>query len=201
MRKIVAGLLMSLDGVVDGTDRWGWPRYMTEEMSRGIVAGIAYSDAVLLGRRTFEHFARIWPGQGSDVPMADFLNNSPKYVVSRTLREPLPWAHSTVISGDLRAELGKLKAQPGKNIQVPGSPTLVRSLLRDGLLDQLNVSVCPVIVGRGMRLFDDIGAEVSLELVHSAVLSNGVVGLTYEPVATEGETSPEDFPAAAAAKR
>ena len=201
MRKIVAGLLMSLDGVVDGTDRWGWPRYMTEEMSRGIMAGIAHADAVLLGRRTFEQFARIWPGQGSDVPMADFLNNSPKYVVSRTLREPLAWAHSTVIRGDLGAELGKLKAQPGKNIQVPGSPTLVRSLLRDGLLDQLNVTVCPVIVGQGMRLFDDIGAEVSLELVHSAVLSNGVVGLTYEPAPTQGETSPEDFPAAAAAKR
>src|SRR4029077_18839915 len=112
MRKIVAGLLMSLDGVVDGTDRWGWPRYMTAEMSRGIMEGIAQSDAVLLGRRTYEHFAKIWPGQGSDVPMADFLNNSPKYVVSSTLLEPLAWANSNLIRGDLREELGRLKAQP-----------------------------------------------------------------------------------------
>src|SRR4029077_4181736 len=201
MRKIVAGLLMSLDGVVDGTDRWGWPRYMTAEMSRGIMEGIAQSDAVLLGRRTYEHFAKIWPGQGSDVPMADFLNNSPKYVVSSTLREPLAWANSTLIRGDLRAELGRLKAQPGKNIQLPGSPTLIRSLLRQGLLDQLNLSICPVIVGEGMQLFDDIRAEVSLKLVHSAVLSNGVVGVTYEPAGADGETEKADFPAAAARNR
>lgn len=201
MRKITAGMLMSLDGVVDGTDRWGWPRYMTTEMSKGIMEGIAHSDAVLLGRRTYEQFAKIWPGRGSDVPMADFLNDSPKYVVSTTLREPLAWAHSTVIDGDLRAELAKLKAQPGKNIQVPGSPTLVRSLLRDGLLDELNLSICPVVVGEGMRLFDGIGAEVSLKLVHSVVLSNGVLGVTYEPAQADGNHSPADFPTVAGAKR
>jgi dihydrofolate reductase len=145
------------------------------------MAGVAHADAVLIGRRTYEQFAAMWPNQPSEVPMADFLNTSPKYVVSSTLRPPLAWANSSVISGDLGEELAKLKRLPGKNIQVPGSPTLVRSLLRDGLLDELSVSICPIVVGSGMRLFDGIGGEVSLKLVNSAVLSNGVLGLTYAP--------------------
>ncbi len=180
MRRIVAGLLMSLDGVVESPDRWGWRRYMNEEMSRGIVAGVAQADAVLLGRVTYEQFAKIWPDQGSDVPMADFLNGSPKYVVSRSLRAPLEWAHSTVVAGNLAEELARLKQQPGKNILVPGSPRLVRSLLRDGLLDELSLNICPIVVGEGMRLFDGIGAEVTLKLVDSTVFSTGVLGVTYQ---------------------
>ena len=200
MRKIVAGLLMSLDGVVEGTDRWGWPRYMNEEMTRGIVAGVAQADAVLLGRRTYEQFLKIWPSQGSSVPMADFLNNSPKYVVSSTLRDPLEWSNSRVIMGDLAQELEHLKSLPGKNIQVPGSPTLVRSLLRDGLLDELTISICPVVVGHGMRLFDGIGKEVSLRLVRSVPLSNGVLGMTYAPAQADGGAATADFPTAAGAR-
>jgi len=201
MRKIVAALLMSLDGVVDGTDRWGWPRYMNAEMTAGIVAGVAQADAVLLGRRTYEQFAKIWPGRGSEVPMADFLNHSPKYVVSTTLREPLEWSNSKLIVGDLAAELERLKSLPGKNIQVPGSPTLVRSLLRDGLLDELTVSICPVVVGQGMRLFDGIGGEVSLRLVRSVPLSNGVLGVTYAPARPDRDSGAADFPTVAASAR
>src|SRR5712692_6155702 len=186
MRKIVAGLLMSLDGVVEAPDRWGWPRYMNEEMSRGIMAGVAQADAVLLGRRTYEQFAKIWPGQPSDVPMSDFLNSSPKYVASHTLRDPLEWAQSTLITGNLADELARLKQQPGKNILVPGSPTLVRSLLRDGLLDELSLNICPIVVGDGMRLFDGIGAEVTLKLVDSTVLSTGVLGVTYQRAHADG---------------
>ncbi|HEX2648244.1 MAG TPA: dihydrofolate reductase family protein [Candidatus Dormibacteraeota bacterium] len=200
MRKIVAALLMSLDGVVEGTDRWGWPRYMNAEMTQGIVAGVAQADAVLLGRRTYEQFLKIWPGRGSDVPMADFLNKSPKYVVSSTLRDPLEWSNSRVIAGDLTEELNRLKSLPGKNIQLPGSPTLIRSLLRDGLLDELTISVCPVVVGQGMRLFDGIGKEVSLRLVRSVPLSNGVIGVTYAPAQANGGASVADFPTAASAR-
>jgi dihydrofolate reductase len=175
---------MSLDGVVESPGVWGWSHYMNDEMSRGIVEGVAQADAVLLGRRTYLEFARIWPGQGSEVPMADFLNNAPKYVASTTLTPPLAWANSTLLGSDLNGELARLREKPGKDILVPGSPRLVRALLRDGLLDELNLNICPVVVGKGMRLFEDIGREVRLELAGSRTLSNGVLGVTYRPAAS-----------------
>lgn len=129
MRKIVAGLAITLDGVVESPSA-GWMLY-NDEMGEVIGAGIAQADTVLLGRRTYLEFAELWPGQGSDVPMADFLNNTPKYVVSATL-DTVEWKNSTLLKGDLAEELTKLKRQPGKNIQIPGSPRLVRSLLATG---------------------------------------------------------------------
>jgi dihydrofolate reductase len=179
MRKIVAGLLMSLDGVVESPGEWGFSRYFNDEMRDGIATGLAQADAVLLGRRTYLEFAEIWPQQGSDVLMADFLNKSPKYVASSTL-DKVEWANSRLVKGDLGDELTKLKNQPGKNILVPGSPRLVRSLLRDGLLDQLSLNICPVVVGSGMRLFDEMGGTLRLELVDSKILSTGVLGVTYQ---------------------
>jgi dihydrofolate reductase len=182
MRKIVAGLLMSLDGVVEAPGEWGFSRYFNDEMRDGISAGIAQADAVLLGRRTYLEFAELWPKQGSDVLMADFLNHSPKYVVSSTLKT-LDWANSTLLTGNLTEALNKLKRQPGKDILIPGSPTLVRALVSAGLLDVLNLNVCPVVVGSGMRLFDGIVDPIHLTLVHTTTLSNGVVGMTYSPAA------------------
>jgi dihydrofolate reductase len=182
MRKIVAGLLMSLDGVVEAPGEWGFSRYFNDEMRDGISAGIAQADAVLLGRRTYFEFAELWPKQGSDVLMADFLNHSPKYVVSSTLKT-LDWANSTLLTGNLTEALNKLKRQPGKDILIPGSPTLVRALVSAGLLDVLNLNVCPVVVGSGMRLFDGIVDPIHLTLVHTTTLSNGVVGMTYSPAA------------------
>src|ERR1700730_1826918 len=166
MRRIVAGLLMSLDGVVESPGEWGFSDYFNDEMREGISAGIAHADAVLLGRRTYLEFAATWPNQGNEVLMASFLNNSPKYVVSGTL-DGLEWRNSTLITGDLSESLAKLKAQPGKNILIPGSPTLVRSLVRDGLLDELSLNVCPVVVGTGMRLFEGITDKIRLKLVDS----------------------------------
>lgn len=179
MRRIVAGLFISLDGVVESPNKWSFP-FFDDEMWQGISAGIAQADAVLLGRRTYQEFAELWPKQGSDVPMADFLNNAPKYVVSSTL-ETVEWNNSRLITGDLADELAKLKQQPGKNIQIPGSPTLVRSLLRDGLLDELSLNICPIVIGSGMRLFDEITDQVRLKLVNSTTLSTGVLGVTYQP--------------------
>jgi dihydrofolate reductase len=180
MRKIVAGLLMSLDGVVESPGEWGFSRYFNDEMKEGISTGIAQADAVLLGRRTYLEFAELWPKLGSDVLMSDFLNHSPKYVVSSTLKT-LEWANSRLLTGDLTEALNKLKRQPGKDILIPGSPTLVRALVRDGLLDVLNLNVCPVVVGSGMRLFEGISDQIHLKLVGTATLSNGVVGMTYGP--------------------
>jgi dihydrofolate reductase len=180
MRKIVAGLFISLDGVVETPDRWR-SRYFTAEIAEMMAAGIAQADAVLMGRRLYQEFAGYWPNQGGDVPMAEFLNQTPKYVVSATLDAPLAWANSSLITGDLAEELTKLKQQPGKNIQIPGSPTLVRSLLRDGLLDELTLMVHPIVVGSGMRLFDGTTDRVHLKLVESTTLSTGVLSVRYQP--------------------
>lgn len=175
MRKIVAGLAMSLDGVVESPSSW---MLFDDEMNAVISEGIARSDAILLGRRTYLRFAGLWPTLGSDVPLADFMNNTPKYIVSATLGT-LDWANSSLLTGDLAGALARLREQPGRNIQIPGSPTLVRSLLRDGLLDELSLMIQPVVVGSGMRLFDETTSLLSLKLVESRTLGTGVLSVTY----------------------
>ncbi len=200
MRTLAAGLFISLDGVVEAPDRWGF-QFMNEEMSKGISTGIAQADAVLLGKCTYLEFAKLWPGQGNEVPMADFLNHSLKYVVSSTL-DQLDWQPAKLIKGDLVSEITNLKQIPGAGIQVPGSPSLVRFLLINGLLDVLSLSICPIVVGVGAHLFDDSTNMLNLRLAHSTVLSNGVIGATYMP-AVDGKqvsTPPISFPQAAVRK-
>jgi dihydrofolate reductase len=183
MRKIVAALFMSLDGVVESPEHWGF-QYFSEELTAAVSDEIAQADAVLLGRRTYLEFAEIWPSQGSEVPMSEFLNESHKYVVSTRL-DNFEWEPATLISGNLRDELIKLKEQPGKNIQIPGSPTLVCSLLRDRFLDELTLSICPIVVGAGLRLFEGISNHVPLDVLHSAPFRNGVVNVTYAPASAD----------------
>jgi dihydrofolate reductase len=179
MRKIVASLHMSLNGVVESPDRWVFPHgYANEEVEQEIGASMATSDAMLLGRVTYEEFAAHWPRQTGDV--ADYMNNTPKVVVSTTLRTA-EWRNTTLVGGDVVAELTRLKEQPGGNLSVVGSATLVRSLLRDGLLDELKLLVCPILVGGGKRLFEDGGAEVPLRLVDAKTFGTGVQALTYTP--------------------
>jgi dihydrofolate reductase len=150
-------------------------------MFEWIGAGLPQADAILLGRRTYLEFAELWPSQGSSVPMADFLNNTPKYVVSSML-DTLDWGPSSLVRGDLAEEIRNLKQQPGKNIQIPGSPTLVRSLLCDGLLDELSIGIAPIVVGSGMRLFDEITEQVPLKVLESKTLDTGMLAVTYQPV-------------------
>ncbi len=199
MRKIVAGLFMSLDGVVEAPAEWGF-KFITPEMTQAMVEGVAQADTVLLGRRTYLEFAKLWPGQGDDVPMASFLNNSPKVVVSATLDTPLVWGPATLLKGNLVEGITRLKETPGQNIQIPGSPTLVRALLCEGLLDLLSLSICPVVVGPGMRLFDGILLPVNLKVAHATVLDNGVIGVTYRPAQASEQVAaaPINFPEAAA---
>jgi dihydrofolate reductase len=194
MRKIVAGLTISLDGVVESPANWGF-QFMNEEMNERIRAGIAQADAILLGRRTYLEFAELWPKQPSEVPMADFLNQTPKYVVSGTL-DRLDWGPATPVTGDLVEAITTLKHQPGKNIQIPGSPTLVRWLLQHGLLDELALMVCPVAVTSGMRLFDELTDPIGFELVAASPLSTGALAVTYKPASADGESIA--FPDAAA---
>ncbi len=179
MRKIVAGLFVSLDGVADAPDGWHFP-FLTDEWHEVIDAEIAQTDSVLLGRRTYADFAQLWPNQGSDVPMADFMNNTRKYVVSSTL-ETLEWANSTLLTGPLVEELTRLKHEPGRNILILGSPTLVQTLLSKGLLDELTLTICPIVIGTGLRLFDKVTDRVRLRVLKSRTLSNGVLLVTYQP--------------------
>jgi dihydrofolate reductase len=118
MRKIVGGLFISLDGVMGSAEVWSSP-YMNNELEKVIGVAIAQSDAILLGRRTYQAYAALWPNQDG-TPMADYMNKTPKYIVS-TL-DSLEWGPSSLVTGDLVEEIAKLKRQPGKNILVPGSP-------------------------------------------------------------------------------
>jgi dihydrofolate reductase len=202
MRKVAAGLFISLDGVVELPERWGFP-YLNKEMGEGIAAGVARADAVLLGPATYRIFANLWPHQTDDVPMARFLNHSPKYVATSTPEKlgELAWGPATVLKGDLAPALAKLKAQSGKTIQVPGSPRLVRSLLREGLLDELSLTICPVVVGSGLRLFDESISLMSLSVEQAKTFSNGAISVTYRPVRSGDEATPLPQHFAAAAGR
>ena len=184
MRKIVAGLFISLDGVVESPDQWHFP-YFNEEMGEAVGSQMAAADTMLLGRVTYQEFAGYWPHQSSDVEIADYMNTTPKLVVSTTL-DTVEWQNSTLIKGDLVEELTRVKQQPGKNISVVGSATLVRSLLRDALLDELRLLVHPIVVGRGKRLFEDGSAQKPLKLVDAQTFGTGVLYLTYQPAATPG---------------
>jgi dihydrofolate reductase len=144
--------------------------------------GMADSDAMLLGRVTYQEFASYWPYQNSaDQPYTHYLNNTLKYVVSTTLQEPLEWQNSTLMEGNVAEGVSKLKQQPGKDIGIVGSGTLVRSLLAEDLLDELTLMVHPIVVGRGKRLFEEEGDHKALELVDSKTFSTGVLYLTYQP--------------------
>jgi dihydrofolate reductase len=178
MREIVASMFLSLDGVMESPAEWHLP-YWSDEMGEVVSGQMADSDAMLLGRVTYEEFAATWPTREmADDPGADYMNNIPKYVVSTTLKTA-EWTNSTLISEDVVEEIAKLKQQPGKDIAVSGSATLVRSLLRDDLLDELLLLIHPVVVGTGRHLFQDGSVRKELKLVGSRTFSTGVVALTY----------------------
>jgi dihydrofolate reductase len=186
MRKVTAGLFVSLDGVTESPEKWQLP-YFNDEMGEAIGAAMAAADAMLLGRVTYQEFASYWPGvRSEDQPFADYMNNTPKYVVSTTL-DTVEWSNSTLIKGNLAEEITKLKQQPGKNIGITGSTTLVQSLLQDDLLDELGLMIHPVVVGSGKRLFEEGGDLKALKLIDSKTFSTGLVSLTYQPAGKEAE--------------
>lgn len=177
MRKVNAWLFVTLDGVIEAPETWV---LADDAMFAAAEADYARSDALLLGRRTYETFAASWPQRGSEVPNADWLNNTRKYVASTTLESP-EWNNSTVIEGDVTEAVARLKREDGKDILINGSGALVRTLLRDQLLDELRLFMHPVVVGSGIRLFNDGSDPVELTLVDSHAYANGVISLTYRP--------------------
>lgn len=188
MRKIVAGLFISLDGVVEAPEKWQLP-YYNDEMGEAVWSLMAESDTMLLGRVTYQEFASYFPHQSNDERTVEFMNNTPKVVVSSTLDSVDEWQNSTLLKGDVVEEITKLKQQPGKNIGMSGSGTLVRSLLRDHLLDELYLLVHPIVVGSGKRLFPDGNEQTPLKLVDAKTFSSGVLALTYQPADTRDNES------------
>ena len=176
MRKIVAGLFITLDGVVEIPEEWMGP-YFTPELGQTIGSLMGAQDTMLLGRVTYQDFAAHWPQQTGE--MADTMNGTAKYVVSGTLTSA-DWQNSTLIpAASAFAEIAELKQQPGQNIGMTGSGTLVSSLLREGLLDELHLFVFPLVAGSGKRLFGVPGDKLPLKLLDSAAFQSGVMHLTY----------------------
>ena len=180
MRKVDAGLFISLDGVVEAPHEWHLT-YWSDEMGEVIDARIAASDAILLGRGTYDEFAAYWPKESPESnPLAAYMNDTPKYVVSTTL-DRADWKNTTVLSGELTEEIRRLKALPGKDIAIIGSGTLVASLLQADLLDELDLLVHPVVVNHGKRLFGGGGDLKGLTLARAKTFDTGVLALTYRP--------------------
>ena len=176
MRKIVSGLFIALDGVVEAPDKWHFP-YFNDEMGAAVGNQATEADTLLFGRVTYQEFAAYWPDKGSDVPFADHINNTPKLIASTTL-DKVTWRNSRLIRGDVFQELSRLKQLPGKNISIIGSGTLVRSLLENDVLDELRLLVHPIVVGRGKKLF--VGeVQKKLKLLDSKTFATGVMHLIY----------------------
>ena len=182
MGRIVASFFISLDGVVESPDQWHFP-YWSDEMGAAVTEGAAGCDAFLMGRVLYEEWAAYWPRQLRTEPdevqeaaedFARFINDIPKYVVSNTVGEAA-WHHTTVLSGDVAAQVAALKDRTDGGIGMSGSATTVRWLLAEGLLDQLDLLVHPIAVGRGRRLFEDTPTH-PLELVRHEALPAGGAG-------------------------
>ena len=191
--KLTTITQVSVDGVVQGNggpdenrsggfERGGWARPLFDSEAMTFVDQVYQpADAFLFGRRTYELFAGYW-GMREDLenPIVGALNTKPKYVASNTLTDP-KWSDTAVVSGDVATAMVELKAEPGGELQVHGSGTLVRWLLDNQLVDEIALLVCPVVVGQGMRLFPDNGRDMALDLVESRAFPKGITLQVYRP--------------------
>jgi dihydrofolate reductase len=192
MRRIVAINHLTLDGVMqaparpdedvrDGFEHGGWAVPGNDEvMAKAMGAKMATAGSMLLGRRTYEDFFGYWPHQ-EDNPYTGVLDRTQKYVASTTLAEPLPWQNSTLLDGDAVAAVADLKRRPGKDITVLGSGGLLRSLMPHGLIDEYVLMIHPLVLGAGLRMFDDGGSRLGLRLIDAVTTTTGVVIATYRP--------------------
>jgi dihydrofolate reductase len=179
VRKIKSYFFISLDGVVESPDRWHFP-YFDDEMGAAVGAGFSNADALLMGRVLYEEWAAYWPEHANE-PFGDVMNSIKKYVVSGSLHAA-EWRNSEIISGDVTRKLTDIKARDGGDITMSGSATTVRWLLREGLLDDLNLLVHPIVVGDGLaRLFPPDEPSIPLELVSAETFKTGVLNLSYAP--------------------
>lgn len=190
--KLTVTEFVSLDGVSqgpgspeedtsDGFTQGGWlVPHMDDAFIRQTAEWLGHADALLLGRRTYDSFARDWPQiDATDDPFTGLMNSLPKYVASHTLTTGT-WNPTTILSGDIAAQVAQLKEQPGRELQIHGSARLAQSMLAAGLIDELRLVVAPVIVGTGHRLFPDGGAPAGLRLTSNETTPGGLAFQTYE---------------------
>lgn len=193
MRRLVINEQLTLDGVMQGPgapdedtsggfEHGGWAMpFFDEAMARAAAEGMGSAGGLVLGRKTYEIFAAYWPAQGDDVPFATFLNTVPKYVASRTPREPLAWNNSHLLQGDVAEAVAELKEGDGGDLVVLGSGELVQTLIEQALIDVYELWIVPIVLGSGKRLFREGGPRTGLNLVSSKTSSTGVAMLTYHP--------------------
>jgi dihydrofolate reductase len=194
MRKITAGLFISLDGVVEAPVQWHFP-YFNEEMGAAVEATLGVADTVIFGRKTYDSFAGAWPEResagGEDAGLAKMLGDARKIVASNQKLE-FTWRNSEQLEGDLVETVTALKNEPGRNIALSGSVSVVRQLLAAGLLDEMHLLVHPIAVRRGMRLFDEGETPIPLRLISSETFKTGVLNLVYGPAESTGDATYED---------
>jgi dihydrofolate reductase len=194
MRKITAGLFISLDGVVEAPDQWHFP-YFNEEMGAAVDATLGTADTMLFGRKTYDSFAGAWPEReaagGEDAPFAKKLGDTRKIVVSNKKLE-FTWRNSEQLEGDLVEAVTALKNEQGGTIALSGSVSVVRQLLAAGLLDELHLLVHPIAVRKGMRLFEEGETPIPLRLISSETFETGVLNLVYEPAESTGDAGYEE---------
>jgi len=195
MRKIIANLFISLDGVVEEPGDWHFP-YFNDEMGAAVDAALRMTDTLLLGRKTYEDHAGAWPEReaegGEDAEFAKVLGDARKIVVSHQRLE-LTWRNTEQLEGDLIEAVTALKSEPSdRHIGMSGSISVVRQLLAAGLLDELRLLLHPIAVRKGMRLSDEGDPPISLKLLSSEAFSTGVLSLVYGPAESTGDASYED---------
>jgi dihydrofolate reductase len=192
MMRLILMEFLSLDGVAqgpgspdedtsDGFTRGGWlVPHLDDEFMQLVATWLGEADALMFGRRTYDNFSRDWPNiTDPDDPFTDKMNSLPKYVASHSLKTA-DWNPTTIISGDVPAQVAELKRQPGREIQIHGSARLAQSLLAAGLIDELRLLIAPVVVGSGRRLFPEGGVSAGLRLLRNETTSGGVAVHVYE---------------------
>lgn len=183
MKKIIAGMFISLDGVIEDPQLWHFP-YFNDEMGAAVGSMLDDADTMLFGRNTYDSFAGAWPEReaagGEDAGFAKTIGDARKIVAS-TKQLDFTWRNSEQLQGDLVESVRELKSGTGGSIGMSGSPSVVRQLLAAGLVDELHLLVHPIVVGKGMRLFDESAQSIPLALLSSETFKTGVLHLVYGP--------------------
>ncbi|MFG3280355.1 dihydrofolate reductase family protein [Streptomyces sp. NPDC048111] len=192
MRKVVVCTFLTLDGVMQapggpdedtgsGFEHGGWQKNASDDEVGAAIAGwYQHSDAMLLGRKTYDIFASYWPSADPGNPFTELMNSTPKYVASRTLTS-LAWQNSALLEGDVADAVRALKSSEGGNINVVGSGDLAQTLMRHDLVDEYRLTIHPVIIGSGKRLFADGAIPTALEPVSVSTTKGGTVLAVYRP--------------------
>jgi dihydrofolate reductase len=195
MSKVTLFISLTADGVMQAPGRpdedrrggfahGGWATPYADSVLGSVAGGsIGTSGGLLLGRRTYQDFYAVWPNRPKPNPFTDLLNNMQKYVASTTLKEPLPWSNSMLLTDDAATAVARLREQPGKDLVILGSGALAQSLMQRNLIDTYVLLVHPLVLGTGRRLFPADGPNITLQLVDTKTTSTGVVITTYRPAA------------------